>query len=330
MFGDHFANPSFLYLLLLIPAIIAYVWWKRKTMVTEVKFSSLEPFRSTSKSLKERFKRIPVALRLLALAFFIIALARPQDVASGESATTEGIDIVLVLDISGSMLSEDFSPNRLEAAKDVADDFVRGRVSDRIGLVIFSAESFTQCQLTTDYTVLRRLLKEVKFGMIEDGTAIGLAIANGVNRLKDNKAKSKVMIVLTDGVNNRGEIDPISAAKIAAAFGIRVYTIGVGAMGSAPYPVQTPFGVRRQLVPVEIDEKALTTVASIADGKYFRATDNQKLKAIYKEIDRLEKTKIEVTAYKRYTEKYYGWLWAGLLVLMIEIGLSTTILRKIP
>lgn len=330
MFGDLFAYPWVLWFLLLIPLLSLYYWRKRLKMVSELTFSSLQPFEHTPRSLRERLRHVPVILRMGALALLIIALARPQSVSSRENINTEGIDIVLVLDISGSMLAEDFTPNRLTAAKQVGEEFVNGRTNDRIGLVIFAAESFTQCPLTTDYPVLLSLLKEVKRGMIEDGTAIGLALANGVNRLKDSDAKSKVMILLTDGVNNRGEIDPITAAKVAATYGIRVYTVGVGAMGQAPYPVETPFGVQRRLVPVEIDEKTLTAVAEMTGGKYFRATDNRKLKAIYDEIDQLERTKIEVTAYKRYTELFYNWLFAGLLVLMVEIGLSSTVLRKIP
>ena len=263
-------------------------------------------------------------------AVFIIAIARPQSVSNKQNISTEGIDIVLELDLSGSMLAEDFNPNRIEAAKQVASEFIDGRTNDRIGLVVFSAESFTQCPLTTDYPVLKNLLRDVKNGMIADGTAIGLAIANGVNRLKDSKAKSKVMILLTDGVNNRGEIDPITAARIAATYNIRIYTVGVGAQGDAPYPVQTPFGIRRQLIPVDLDEKGLTQVAEMTGGKYFRATDNRTLKAIYKEIDQLEKTKIEVTAYKRYSELYGGWLMAGLLAVFVEVGLSITILRRNP
>jgi Ca-activated chloride channel family protein len=330
MFGDLFAYPWVLWFLLLIPLLGFIYRQRRKKMVAEMTFSSLQPFDHTPKSLRERLRHIPVALRMIALACFIIALARPQSVSSRENISTEGIDIVLVLDISGSMLAEDFTPNRLGAAKQVAEEFIDGRVNDRIGLVIFSAESFTQCPLTTDYPVLKSLLKEVKNGMITDGTAIGLALANGVNRLKESDAKSKVMILLTDGVNNRGEIDPITAAKVAATYGIRVYTVGVGAMGQAPYPIETPFGTQRQLIPVEIDEKTLTTVAEITGGKYFRATDNRKLSAIYREIDHLEKTKIEVSAYRRYTELFYGWLAGGLLVLLLEIGLGSTVLRKIP
>lgn len=330
MLGDSFANPGFLWLLLLVPAGAFYWWWRRRTMVTTVQFSSLKPFERAPRSLRERLRHVPLALRLLVVACLIVALARPQSVSSKENLSTEGIDIVLVLDISGSMLAEDFTPNRLVAAKKVADEFIEGRANDRIGLVIFSAESFTQCPLTLDYPVLRSLLDEVKNGMIADGTAIGLAVANGVNRLKDSKAKSKVVILLTDGVNNRGEIDPITAAKIAATFGIRVYTVGVGAQGMAPFPVQTPFGVRRQMMQVDLDEKTLTAVASMTGGKYFRATDNEKLKAIYREIDKLERTKIEVTAYKKYTELFPQWLMAGMLFLIAEIGLGTTVLRKVP
>jgi Ca-activated chloride channel family protein len=330
MFGDLFAYPWILWFLFLIP-LLSFIYWKRRRrMVSELTFSSLQPFNHTPRTARERLYHMPVALRMLALACLIVALARPQSVSSRENINTEGIDIVLVLDISGSMLAEDFTPNRLVAAKQVGEEFINGRTNDRIGLVIFAAQSFTQCPLTTDYPVLQTLLKEVKKGMIEDGTAIGLALANGVNRLKDSDAKSKVMILLTDGVNNRGEIDPITAAKVAATYGIRVYTVGVGAMGQAPYPVETPFGVQRRLVPVEIDEKTLTMVAEMTGGKYFRATDNRKLRAIYDEIDQLEKTKIEVTAYKRYTELFYNWLFAGLLVFMVEIGLGSTVLRKIP
>jgi Ca-activated chloride channel family protein len=330
MLGDKFANPAFLWLLLFLPAIGYYLWWRRKKMSVVLQFSSLQLFDTIPRTLRERIRHIPLGLRMLAIALFIIALARPQSVSDKQNISTEGIDIVLELDISGSMMAEDFDPNRIEAAKQVASEFIDGRMNDRIGLVVFSAESFTQCPLTTDYPVLKNLLRDVKNGMIADGTAIGLAIANGVNRLKDSKAKSKVMILLTDGVNNRGEIDPITAARIAATYSIRIYTVGVGAQGEAPYPVQTPFGIRRQMVPVDLDEKVLTQVADMTGGKYYRATDNRKLKAIYKEIDQLERTKIEVTAYKRYSELYGGWLMAGILAIMLEIGLMSSVLRKNP
>lgn len=330
MFGDKFANPAFLWLLLLVPVVGYYLWKRRRRMIVELQFSSLHFFRAIPRTLRERLQHVPIALRLLAIALFIVALARPQSVSSKQNILTEGIDIVLVLDISGSMLAEDFNPNRIEAAKQVASEFIDGRSNDRIGLVVFQAESFTQCPLTTDYAVLKNLLREVKSGMIADGTAIGLAIANGVNRLKDSKAKSKVMILLTDGVNNRGNIDPPTAAQIAATYNIRIYTIGVGAQGEAPYPVPTPFGIRRQLIPVDLDEKGLTQIADMTGGKYFRATDNRTLKAIYKEIDQLERTKIEVTAYKKYSELFGNWLLAGLIAIVLEIGLTSTVLRKNP
>ena len=330
MLGDRFVNPEFLWLLVLIPALAYLFWWRRKTMVTELQFSSLKPFEKAPKSRRERIRHSPIGLRLMSLACLIVALARPQSISSRQNISTEGIDIVLLLDVSGSMLAEDFTPNRISAAKQVAEDFIDGRQNDRIGLVIFSGESFTQCPLTTDYAVLKNLLHQVKNGMIVDGTAIGMAIANGVNRLKDSKAKSKVMILLTDGVNNRGEVDPITAARIATTYGVRIYTVGVGAEGEAPYPVQTPFGIRRQLIPVDLDEKALSAIADMTGGKYFRATDNNKLMAIYKEIDKLERTKIEVTAYRRYTELFDSWLMLGLALVVLEVGVSSTVLRKVP
>jgi len=330
MFADNFANPGFLWLLLLVPALVAYRWWKNRALVGELRFSSLQPFDGIRPTLKERARFVPFVSRMAALAFLIVALARPQSISNKQNLTTEGIDIVLLLDISGSMLAEDFSPNRIEAAKQVASDFIDGRQNDRIGLVIFSGESFTQCPLTTDYPVLKSLLQQVKNGMVVDGTAIGMAIANGVNRLKDSKARSKVMILLTDGVNNRGEIDPLTAAKVAATYNIRVYTIGVGAQGEAPYPVPTPFGIRRQMIPADLDEKTLSTVSEMTGAKFFRATDNRTLKAIYKDIDQLEKTKIEVTAYKKYAELFDVWLTAGIAAVILGIALEGTVLRKIP
>ena len=325
-----FAYPFVLVFLLAVPAL-AYWYWKKKEKVTsDVTFSSLQLFGKAPVTLKEKLAHVPSYLRLLALTFLIIAAARPQSFSSGENFYTEGIDIAIVLDISGSMLAEDFKPNRLEAAKKVIDEFIKGRTVDKIGLVIFSGESFTQCPLTIDYSVLRNLLKDIQMGMIEDGTAIGNAIANGVNRLKDSKAKSKVMILLTDGVNNAGHIDPLTAAQIAQKFGIRIYAIGVGTIGQAPYPFQTPFGIRYQMVPVEIDENILKQIASATGGKYFRATNNRKLAQIYDEIDHLEKTRVEVTSYRHARELYFGWALAGLLLLFVEVGLSKTYLKRLP
>ncbi|MGB5529412.1 MAG: VWA domain-containing protein, partial [Ignavibacteriaceae bacterium] len=293
-------------------------------------YSSLNIFKDIPSTFRERLRHIPFAVRMIAVGLLIIALARPQSFRSGENVTTEGIDIAMVLDISGSMLAEDLKPNRLEAAKNVIDNFVEGRISDRIGLVVFSRDAFTQCPLTIDYNVLRNLLLDIRSGMIEDGTAIGNAIANGINRLKDSNAKSKIIILVTDGVNNSGEVDPISAAEMAKTFGIRVYTIGVGTRGEAPYPVKTPFGTRYQMVPVEIDEAVLQKISGLTDGQYFRATNNRALKEIYDKIDKLEKTKIEITSYKNASEKYHSWLWWGMILLIVELGLSRTILRKLP
>ncbi len=330
MFDVTFANKGFLLLLLLIPALSVWYYFRQKYRESDVRFSSLTPFSEVSSTRKERARHLPFILRMAALTLLIFALARPQSTSHGENVYTEGIDIVLALDISGSMIAEDFHPNRVEAAKAVAQEFINGRTNDRIGLVIFSSESFTQCPLTVDYAVLKNLLKVVKPGMIEDGTAIGLGIANAVNRLKDSKAKSKIIILLTDGVNNRGEIDPTTAAQIAASYGIRVYTVGMGTIGEAPYPAQTPFGIRYQMMPVDLDENALMKIAALTDGKYFRATDNTTLEKIYKEIDRLEKTRIEVRSYRRFTELFYLYVGLALLLLMIDVGISKTWLRKLP
>ena len=328
--GMTFAYPLVLWLLLLVPVFIFLYYKRMKKVEPSIVYSNVGLFDKRKRSWKERFSDTPVYLRMLVFIVLIIALARPQSFSSGENVYTEGIDVVIVLDISGSMLAEDFRPNRMEAAKKITQDFISGRTSDQIGLVIFSRDAFTQCPLTIDYAVLKNLLQEVKSGMIEDGTAIGNAIANGVNRLKDSKAKSKVMILLTDGVSNAGEIDPLTAAELAKNYGIRVYTIGIGTIGQAPYPFQTPFGVRYQMVPVEIDEGVLRSIAQTTDGKYFRATGNKKLEEIYKAIDKLEKTKFEVTSYKNRKELYFPWLWSGLFLLLLEVGLSKTIFRKLP
>jgi len=325
-----FAYPYLLYLLLLIPLMIFWYWKNYKKKNPALTFSTLSILNKFKPTVRERLVHLPMVLRMFGIGLMIIALARPQTYASGQNVYTEGIDIAMLLDISGSMLAEDLKPNRLEAAKKVIDEFIDGRTSDKIGLVIFAGQSFTQCPLTIDYSVLKGLLKQVKSGMIEDGTAIGNAIANGVNRLKDSKAKSKVMILLTDGVNNRGEVDPITAAQIAKEFGIRIYTVGVGTKGEAPYPVQTPFGKRYQMVPVDVDEGTLQKIATITDGKYFRATSTKKLEEIYKQIDKLEKTQIKVTSYRNATELFYNWAGLGIILLLLELGLSRTYLKKLP
>ena len=237
---------------------------------------------------------------------------------------------MLSMDISGSMLAQDLKPNRLEAAKDVAASFINGRPNDNIGLVVFSAESFTQCPLTTDHAVLLNLFKDIQSGMIQDGTAIGLGLANAVSRIKDSQAKSKVIILLTDGSNNAGEIAPVTAAEIAKTFGVRVYTIGVGTQGMAPYPFQTAFGVQYQNIPVEIDEATLKQIAAITGGQYFRATDNASLKEIYADIDQMEKTKISVQEFSKKQEEYKNWALLVFALLLIEILLRNTLLRNIP
>jgi Ca-activated chloride channel family protein len=325
-----FAYPWILYFLIIVPLMLVWYWFKGRQKQPSITYSSLSIFRNIAFSWRERFRHIPIILRALAVALLIIALARPQNFSSGENIYTEGIDIAMVLDISGSMLAEDLKPNRIEAAKNVIDNFIKGRTSDRIGLVIFARDSFTQCPLTVDYSVLLNLLSQVKSGMIEDGTAIGNAIANGVNRLKDSKSKSKIIILLTDGVNNAGEVDPVFAAQIAKTFGIRIYTIGVGTKGEAPYPVQTPFGTRYQMIPVEIDESVLRQISNITGGEYFRATDNKTLQAIYDKIDKLEKSRVEITSYRNAKELFYGWLGAGLFLLVLEVGLSKSIFRRLP
>lgn len=331
MFKDiSFAYPWILYFLAVIPILIAWYIWQGRKKQAAIKYSNLAIFKNIPATLKERLRHLPFALRMLALIFLIIALARPQNFSAGQNINAEGIDIAITLDISGSMLAEDFKPNRLEAAKKVIDKFISGRTTDRIGLVIFSREAFTQCPLTIDYSVLRNLLADIKTGMIEDGTAIGNGIANAINRLKDSDAKSKVIILLTDGVNNAGEVDPLSAAEIAAKYGIRIYTIGVGTKGEAPYPVQTPFGVRYQMMPVEIDEALLKKISDITGGQYFRATDNRTLEEIYNKIDKMEKTKIEIMSYKNAKELFAGWLELGFLFILLELAVSRTILRKLP
>lgn len=309
--------------------IVWYVLKQRKSNAT-IQISSLKGFETAPTTYKHILRHALFGFRVAVIALLIVVLARPQSTDSWENVTTKGIDIVMSLDISGSMLAEDFKPNRLEASKNVAMEFIAGRPNDRIGLVVFSGESFTQCPLTTDHAVLVNLFRDIKSGMIEDGTAIGMGLANAVNRLKDSEAISKVIILLTDGVNNQGTIAPETAAEIAKTFGIRVYTVGVGTMGEAPYPFQTPYGTQYQDVEVEIDEDVLTQIADMTGGKYFRATNNRKLKQIYAEIDEMEKSKIDVKEYSKKNEEYLGFALLAGLILLVEILLRNTILRNIP
>jgi Ca-activated chloride channel family protein len=325
-----FANPDLLWILALIPLIIVYYILKDSKSKASLQLSTLSGLSMIKANWKVYFRHFSFILRIIALALLVIALARPQSSSSWENVSTEGIDIMLALDISSSMLAEDFKPNRLEASKEVAMEFISGRSDDRMGLVVFSGESFTQCPLTTDHAVLLNLFQDIQSGMIDDGTAIGLGLANSISRLKESSAKSKVVILLTDGVNNQGEIAPLTAAEIAKTFGIRVYTIGVGSLGNAPYPFKTAFGVQYQNVPVKIDEDVLREIASLTDGKYFRATNNEKLREIYSEINALEKTKIEVREVSTKTEEFFLFAFIALILIFLELLLRTTILRTNP
>lgn len=326
-----FANPTYLYLLLLLVPLIGWYIYKLGKSQASLQVSSADAFESPkAASWKVYLRHVPFVLRMLVIGLLIVILARPQSTNSWENTSTEGIDIMLALDISTSMLAEDLKPNRLEAAKDVAATFINGRPNDNIGLVVFAGESFTQCPLTTDHTVLLNLFKDIQSGMIQDGTAIGVGLANAVSRIKDSQAISKVIILLTDGSNNRGEIAPVTAADIARTFGIRVYTIGVGTKGEAPYPFPTPFGIQYRNIPVDIDEPALKQIASVTGGQYFRATDNASLKEIYTEIDQMEKTKISVQQFSKKQEEYKTLALLLFMLLLVEIILRNTLLRNIP
>ncbi len=296
-----------------------------------VRISTVDTFAGVGKTLRYWLRHLPFVLMCGAVALLIVAIARPRTSESGSSSTTRGIDIVLALDISGSMLARDFTPDRIAAAKEVAANFINDRRGDRIGLVVFAGESFTQSPLTTDKATLLNLLGQVKTGIIEDGTAIGNGLATSVNRLRESDAASKVIILLTDGVNNRGQIAPLTAAEIAQSLGIKVYTVGVGTRGEAPYPFVDPWGgIVMQNVPVEIDEQILTDIASTTGGQYFRATDKKSLQAIYDQINKLETSEIETSEFTRYTELYGRFaLWA-LILLMVEFLLRLLYLRQIP
>ena len=322
-----FANPEFFWAMLIIPLMVLWYFLRQKKLYGTIKISSTQGFTNSPIIL---FRHSLIIFRTIAITALITALARPQTSLSWQDVTTEGIDIAIALDISGSMLAEDFKPNRLEASKQVAMDFISERPYDRIGLVIYAGESFTQCPLTTDHNVLINLFKDVKSGMVDDGTAIGMGLATAVNRLKDSEAISKVIILLTDGVNNSGMIPPLTAAEIAQKFGIRVYTIGVGTEGFAPYPFQTAFGIQYQEVEVKIDEKTLQDIATITDGKYFRATNNNSLKEIYKDIDALEKSKIEVTEFHKRSEEFLPFALWTLGLLFFGFILQITYLKQIP
>ena len=325
-----FAHKSFFWLFAILPIMAAFFIWRRNSLNANIKFSATGPMALFGNSWKVYLRYALNTFKLLAFASFIVAMARPQSSTSWQDVTTEGIDIVMCLDISGSMLAEDFKPNRLEASKELAIEFIEERPNDRIGLVVYSGESFTQCPLTTDHAVLKNLFGDIKNGMIEDGTAIGNGLATSVSRLKESDAKSKVIILLTDGFNTAGTVPPLTAAEIAEAFNIRVYTIGVGTNGMAPYPFKSPFGgTHYQNVEVKIDEVTLQGIADKTGGKYFRATDNQSLRDIYSEIDALEKSKIEVTEYRKRSEEFMPWALMGLGLLLIDFVGRSLFLRSI-
>jgi len=325
-----FLHPEYLYLLLLLIPLTA--WYVVRLSKTQASFrlASANAFKGMKPGFRVYMRHFPFVLRLLSITLVIVVIARPQSVSSWEESETQGIDIVMALDVSGSMLAQDLQPDRLQAARKVAAEFITDRSNDNIGLVIFAGESFTQCPLTTDHKVLLNLLNEINFGMIDDGTAIGLGLATSVNRLKDSQSQSKVVILLTDGTNNSGQIAPLTAADLARSYGIRVYTVGVGTKGMAPTPVNTPYGIRMQNMPVDIDEETLTEIAAMTGGQYFRAQDTEGLRQVYNEIDEMEKYLISVQNVTRRQELFLPWALAALALILLELLLRRTWLRSIP
>lgn len=324
-----FGQPLFFILLAIIPILVYWKIARGNKQTAAIGVSTTKGLKNT-RSWKNTFQNVPFILRLLAIVFIIVALARPQVQFEEQQSEGEGVDIILCIDVSGSMTAEDFTPSRMEAAKQVAENFVNNRPNDRIGIVIFSGESFTQCPLTTDHAVLINQIEQIRNGLLEDGTAIGSGLATSVDRLRSSKAKSKVVILLTDGINNGGLIDPATALEIAKAFKVKVYTIGVGTNGYAPTPVSTPMGIVMQNGKVEIDEKLLNNIAEQTGGKYFRATGNKSLDSIYSQIDSLEKSKVEITTFHRYSEKFYPLIFAAMAFLLLEILLRYTLFKKFP
>ena len=328
---DRFVDPYHLLLLLLLPPL---VWWyatRAERMLGAVRYSAVDRLLRADRRRTGRWRHVPFGLRLLALALLLVAFARPQTGVTAENVATDGIDIVLALDLSSSMLAEDLEPNRIGAARQVAADFVRGRLNDRIGLVVFAGEAFTQAPLTLDHRVVTTLIEELEVGIIEDGTAIGMGLATAVKRLGDSSAESKVIVLLTDGQNNRGAIDPTTASQMAQALGVRIYAIGAGTRGSASVPVDDPlFGRRYASMQVDIDDEALEELAALTGGRYFRATDRESLERVYEEIDALETTEIEMTSFTRYGELFHLPLGVGLGLLLLEVALGRTVLRRLP
>ena len=327
----YFEYPGLLWLLV-IPAVLVvhYIYLELAQRHPHLRVSSSVPWTVTGTSFMAVLRHLPFLLRTFALVMIVIAIARPRSSTEMERIDTEGIDIVLAMDVSTSMLARDLTPDRINASKDIAIEFISQRPSDRMGIVVFAGESFTQCPLTTDRATLINLMKEIQTDLIEDGTAIGNGLATAVARMKDSDAKSRVVILLTDGVNNRGEISPQMAAEIAKTYGIRVYTIGVGKEGMAPYPVMTPWGVEVQNVKVEIDEKLLAEIAESTGGRYFRATDNTKLAEIYSEINKMEKARTTVDSFPVYKELFGLYALLALLALLLEVFIDRFVLRRLP
>ncbi len=326
-----FANPGFFYLFISVLLMIAWYILRGRKATATMSVSGFEGFDERSAGWRVPLRHGLFVLRIIAISLVIIALARPQSTNRWEQVTTEGIDIVMAIDISGSMQAMDFKPDRLAAAREVGMEFIASRPNDRFGLVVFAGESFTQCPLTTDKAVVINFLNELDFGMVEDGTAIGMGLATAVNRIRESKTESKVIILLTDGVNNRGEIGPVTAAELASTYGIRVYTIGVGTLGTAPFPVQDMFGRRVvQQIQVEIDEEVLKKISVLTGGKYFRATDKNKLRDIYSEIDVMEKTQLDVKQFSKRKDEYFPLLLAAIILLGFEVVLRYTLFRTIP
>ena len=326
-----FEYPKLLWLMI-VPALLVlhYIWVELSGRRPHMRVSTSVPWMAGGRSLMGIVHHVPFALRISALALIVVAIARPRSSQEMERVDTEGIDIILAMDVSTSMLARDFTPDRINASKDIAIEFISQRPSDRMGIVVFAGESFTQCPLTTDRATLINMMKEVQTDLIEDGTAIGNGLATAVARMKDSDAKSRVVILLTDGVNNRGEITPQMAAEIAKTYGIRVYTIGVGANGMAPYPVMTPWGVEVQNVKVEIDEDLLSEIADATGGRYFRATDNTKLAEIYSEINKMEKARTTVDSFPVYKELFGTYALLSLLALLLELLFNWFIIRRLP
>ena len=317
---------------MVVPALMAlhYIWIELSGRRPHMRVSTSVPWMQGRRSLMSLLRHVPFLLRVFALVMIVIAIARPRSSQEMERVDTEGIDIILAMDVSTSMLARDFTPDRINASKDIAIEFIAQRPSDRMGIVVFAGESFTQCPLTTDRATLINLMKEVQTDLIEDGTAIGNGLATAVARMKDSDAKSRVVILLTDGVNNRGEISPQMAAEIAKTYGVRVYTIGVGANGMAPYPVMTPWGVEVQNVKVEIDENLLSEIADATGGRYFRATDNTKLAEIYSEINKMEKARTTVDSFPVYKELFGMYALLALLALLLELLFNWFVIRRLP